>query len=154
MLKNYNCSLQFFLIILYSINLHNFNGSTDSLLTKGAAARGNDSEYNYNLIQSMKDIYGELKKLRNGGKINSDNIRMINANIVIRALSMNELDTLIAENYSGIIALRNYLKNSADEQNIQAIKKTFTIHRIEVDDIIAVHVKRNGGADFYFYKQK
>jgi hypothetical protein len=123
-------------------------GTSDSLQTKRAAARGNESEYFYNFI------HGELKKLRNEDKLNSDNIKVINANTFSRNLSHYELYTLITKKFSEIISLRNYLKNSADEQNIQAIKKSFTIHRIEADDIIAVHVKRNKGVDFYFYKQK
>ena len=52
--------LSFF--IIYTINIQCSDSSEDSLVSKRAAAKGDDSEYLNNFIQTMSNIYGELKK--------------------------------------------------------------------------------------------
>ena len=155
MITNYTrYPTQFFLIFFFTFYFCYAHGNSDSLLTRHGVLKVGDSESFNIFMQCMKEIYGELKKLRDIGKINSDNIRVISANNFLKDPSLDGLDNLISDHSIDIAALRNYLKNSADEHNIQAIKKIFTMHRIEVDDIIGARVRRNGGADFYYYKQK
>ena len=87
-------------------------------------------------------------------KLNSDDIILINANSFKKYSSGRVLNDLINKNNTEMTALRNYLKNSADEKNIQIIKKILTLHGLEADNIIGVHINKSGGAVFYYYKQK
>ena len=143
------------LLILFHPFIRNSNNiNSDSTFTSGAPARGNNQESYYDFIRSMKNLYGELGKLRNIGKLNENNIKVINVNALVYYSQAEGIESILHRNSNEIIVLRNYLNNSADEKNIQIIKKIFNLNKLEVSDIIGVEVKNNGGADFYYYRQK